>query len=61
MGCYVLLVIDIVVLRWYLKSQNAKKNSLAEAGVPEADPANMTVHGFEDLTDRQNAGFRYIY
>jgi len=61
LGCYVLLVIDIIVLRWYLKRQNTKKDRLAEAGVPEADPKNMTVHGFEDLTDKQNAGFRYVY
>jgi len=60
MGCYIVLVIVIVFLRWHLKRQNAKKDALAEAGVREAKDEKM-VHAFDDLTDRENPNFRYIY
>lgn len=60
MGCYVLLVIVIVFLRWHLKRQNRKKDELAAAGIREADDRQF-VHAFEDLTDRENPNFRYIY
>ncbi|KAK5055363.1 hypothetical protein LTR84_013113 [Exophiala bonariae] len=60
MGCYVLLVIVIIFLRWHLKRQNRKKDELAAAGIQEADDREF-VHAFEDLTDRENPNFRYIY
>ncbi|EOD51404.1 allantoate permease [Neofusicoccum parvum] len=60
MGCYVLLVIVIVFLRYWLKKENARKDRLAEQGVGEAKDANYT-HAFEDLTDKENTNFRYIY
>ena len=60
MGCYVVLVLDIAFLRWYLMRQNAKKDALAAEGVPNAQDAEL-VHAFEDLTDRENKNFRYIY
>jgi len=41
-------------------SQNKKKDALAAAGIQEADDENMT-HAFDDLTDRENVNFRYIY
>jgi hypothetical protein len=60
MGCYVLLVITIVFLRWHLTRQNKKKDDiLTAAGLPALD-AGM-LHAFEDLTDRENQNFRYIY
>lgn len=60
MGCYVLLVLTIIFLRWHLKRENQKKDELAAAGVQEAND-RRNVHAFEDLTDRENANFRYIY
>ncbi|KAF2135722.1 uncharacterized protein K452DRAFT_260245 [Aplosporella prunicola CBS 121167] len=60
MGCYVLLVIVIIFLRWHLRRQNAKKDALVAAGVHEANDDSL-VHAFDDLTDRENPNFRYIY
>ncbi|KAK7543648.1 MFS transporter [Phyllosticta citricarpa] len=60
MGCYVLLVIVIVFLWWWLRRENRRKDQLAGHGVGEANDANY-VHAWEDLTDRENNNFRYIY
>ncbi|KAK6334065.1 hypothetical protein TWF696_002567 [Orbilia brochopaga] len=57
MGCYVLLVIIIIFLRFYLARQNKKKDEL-QGG---SNDASGIVHGFDDLTDKQNINFRYIY
>lgn len=53
-GCYSLLVVVIFLLRWHLKRQNAKKDALYEHDETYAN-------AFEDLTDRENTNFRYIY
>ncbi|CAI6059598.1 unnamed protein product [Clonostachys chloroleuca] len=58
LGCYSLLVIVLVFFRWHLVRENKKRDSLAAAGVQEANDGNMT-HAFEDLTDRENPNFRY--
>ncbi|KAI5208272.1 MFS transporter [Aureobasidium subglaciale] len=60
MGCYVLLVIVIVFLRFWLKHCNAKKDALAAAGVGAAADDAYT-HAFDDLTDVENPNFRYVY
>jgi hypothetical protein len=60
LGCYTVLVIVIMALRWHLKRQNERKDELAAAGVNEANDQQM-VHAFDDLTDRQNLNFRYMY
>lgn len=64
MGCYVLLVFVIVFLRFYLMRQNAKKDriqaELAASGVVGVVDEEM-VHAFDDLTDKENANFRYVY
>ncbi|EON67691.1 hypothetical protein W97_06834 [Coniosporium apollinis CBS 100218] len=60
MGCYVVLVLVIIFLRWHLVRQNAKKDALAAAGVQEAKDDKM-IHAFDDLTDRENPNFRYIF
>ena len=36
MGCYVLLVIIIILLRWHLRRENKKRDAIAAAGVQEA-------------------------
>ena len=60
MGCYVLLVLVIVFLRWELKRRNVKKDRLEEVGIREAKD-EMLVHAFDDLTDVENPSFRYVY
>lgn len=56
MGCYVLLVFVVVFLRWHLKRQNEKRDAIATVSGDEG-----FAHAFEDLTDRENLTFRYIY
>lgn len=60
LGCYSLLVIDVILLRWYLRAQNKKRDRLAAEGVGEARDEAF-VHAFEDLTDKENPNFRYVY
>ena len=64
MGCYVLLVFVIVFLRFWLRLQNAKKDrlqaELAASGANGVVDENM-VHAFDDLTDRENVNFRYVF
>ncbi|KAF2876868.1 MFS transporter [Massariosphaeria phaeospora] len=59
MGCYVLLVLVIIYLRWTLVRRNKAKDRLTEQ-VTEARDENL-VHAFDDLTDRENPSFRYMY
>ncbi|KAF7562342.1 hypothetical protein G7046_g1771 [Stylonectria norvegica] len=60
LGCYVLLVIVIISLRWYLRQENKKRDALAAAGVAEASITNVG-RAWEDLTDKENLTFRYVY
>lgn len=53
-------MIIIVYFRWYLTRENKRRDELAAAGVREAADARM-VHAFEDLTDKENPNFRYVY
>ena len=55
LGCYSVLVIVIFGLRWYLKRQNDKRDALG------ASTDENLVHAFDDLTDKENLNFRYIY
>ncbi|KAF3903379.1 hypothetical protein ABW20_dc0106089 [Dactylellina cionopaga] len=56
MGCYVVLVLIIAFLRFHLKRQNTKKDE-----AHGTDATQGVLHGFDDLTDRQNPHFRYIF
>ncbi|KAL3425856.1 major facilitator superfamily transporter [Phlyctema vagabunda] len=60
LGCYSLLVLVIIFMRWHLVRENKKKDALVTAGVHEAYDPDM-VHAFDDLTDRENPNFRYVY
>ncbi|RYP02468.1 hypothetical protein DL764_005795 [Monosporascus ibericus] len=60
LGCYSLLVVVLFLFRWHLVRQNKKRDDMAAAGIAEARDVNMT-HAFEDLTDRENLNFRYVY
>ncbi|KAJ4248549.1 hypothetical protein FALCPG4_017419 [Fusarium falciforme] len=53
LGCYALLVIVIIALRWHLKRQNDKKDALY-------DRDQTLAHAFDDLTDIESPNFRYI-
>ena len=59
MGCYIVLVFVIAFLRFNLVSRNKAKDALA-AQVTEANDGGL-VHAFDDLTDRENPNFRYVF
>lgn len=70
LGCYALLVIVLLFLRWHLRRENKKKDAIAEAAVGmeqlSSDDKGVVkderlVHAFDDLTDKENGNFRYIY
>ncbi|KAJ5689861.1 hypothetical protein N7462_004253 [Penicillium macrosclerotiorum] len=57
--CFILLEVVLFALRtWYI-SQNRKRDKKVEHGEVSEDAA--FTHSFEDVTDRQNLTFRYIY
>jgi hypothetical protein len=60
LGCYVVLVGAIIFLRFYLRGQNKKRDKLAADGVAEARDENLT-RAWDDLTDKENLNFRYVY
>ena len=60
LGCYSLLILVTLGLRWYLLSQNKTRDEIASAGVEEANDEDM-VRAWEDLTDNENLSFRYVY
>jgi hypothetical protein len=59
LGCYSILVVTILVLRVWLIRENDRKERLREDGVRDAVHDVGRAHAFEDLTDRENLGFRY--
>lgn len=59
MGCYGALILLLVFMRLWLMKENARKDKLIAEGKKQAD---MDLkHAFEDLTDRENVNFRYMY
>ncbi|TDZ20728.1 putative transporter [Colletotrichum orbiculare MAFF 240422] len=52
--CYSILVGVIAFLRWNLVWRNKRKDREFGAEI-------NTTHGFDDLTDKENPNFRYIY
>ncbi|KAM0710206.1 hypothetical protein Q7P35_002568 [Cladosporium inversicolor] len=60
MGCYVLLLLVIIFLRFYLTRLNKQRDAAAASGVREADD-KRNIHAFEDLTDKENPNFRYVF
>ncbi|KAM5349080.1 hypothetical protein ACJ41O_008903 [Fusarium nematophilum] len=60
LGCYSLLVVVILALRWYLRRENRRRDEMAARGVAEARDDAM-VRAFDDLTDKENLSFRYVY
>ncbi|KAI5456458.1 major facilitator superfamily domain-containing protein [Mariannaea sp. PMI_226] len=60
LGCYSLLVLIILGLRWYLRHQNKKRDEMAAEGVAQARDTEL-IRAWEDLTDKENLSFRYVY
>jgi hypothetical protein len=60
LGCYSLLVIVILALRWHLRRENRRRDEMAAAGIAEAS-VDATARAWEDLTDKENLSFRYVY
>ncbi|OOQ88731.1 putative 2-ketogluconate transporter [Penicillium brasilianum] len=59
LGCFVLLEVVLLSLRtWYI-TENKRRDRKVEQGEVTADTA--FAHSFEDITDRENPNFRYIY
>ncbi|KAH7078519.1 major facilitator superfamily domain-containing protein [Paraphoma chrysanthemicola] len=54
LGCYSVLVCVIAFLRWNLIHRNNKKDR-------EFGKDISATHGFDDLTDRENPNFRYVF
>jgi hypothetical protein len=54
LGCYTVLIFVIAFLRWNLTSRNNRKDR-------EFGKEINTTHGFDDLTDKENPNFRYVY
>jgi hypothetical protein len=59
MGCYVLLLMVLVFLRWwYIRQNRLHEKQLAE----EQAVADVNLaHSLEDRTDRENPNFVYVY
>ncbi|KAI9323476.1 major facilitator superfamily domain-containing protein [Dichotomocladium elegans] len=57
--CYVILITVLGLLRWHFIRENDKKKRFLEEQTDAADTRG--VHSFDDLTDRQNPNFFYIY
>lgn len=56
-GCYALLVLILLLLRWHLSRQNKLRDRIAAEGVSEAADEHNT-HAFEDLTDQRRFAVR---
>ena len=59
LGCFGLIVLTLIALRFWYKLQNYKRDKRIASGEVVAD-VNYT-HAFEDITDRANPHFRYSY
>ncbi|KAH8898130.1 major facilitator superfamily transporter [Thozetella sp. PMI_491] len=59
LGCFVLLVITLGALRTYYVWQNRRRDAKIASGEAVAD--ELFTHSFEDITDRENVNFRYVY
>ena len=59
LGCFVGLIIVLILFRLHYILQNKAKDAKISRGEAIAD--EIGVHGFEDITDRENVTFRYVY
>lgn len=64
MGCYVLLIIVLIFLRWHLRHENKKKDRLQAEFLAAGTGVVLDTglaHAFDDLTDKENMNFRYVF
>ncbi|KAL4810819.1 major facilitator superfamily domain-containing protein [Aspergillus unguis] len=59
LACFVVILIVLVALRIWYATVNYKKEKKIRNGEAVADVG--LAHAFEDVTDRENVNFRYIY
>lgn len=59
LGCFVLLEVTLGAMRVYYMWQNKKRDGVIERGEAVADA--LYTKSFEDVTDRKNVNFRYVY
>ncbi|KAH8891120.1 major facilitator superfamily transporter [Thozetella sp. PMI_491] len=59
LGCFVFLELVLISLRFYYYFENKKRDAKIERGEVLADTGFL--HSFEDITDRANVHFRYVY
>ncbi|PMD16828.1 major facilitator superfamily transporter [Hyaloscypha hepaticicola] len=59
LACFVLLLLTLGALRTYYVWQNKRRDGKIERGEAVADA--LFTHALEDITDRKNVNFRYIY
>ncbi|KAL7269146.1 hypothetical protein RUND412_008199 [Rhizina undulata] len=59
MGCYVALLLTLVFMRVHYMRQNAAKAKKIAEGAAEKDDG--LTHSFDDLTDKENVNFTYVY
>ncbi|KAI1881545.1 hypothetical protein JX265_000371 [Neoarthrinium moseri] len=59
LASFVALVVVLFALRFYYVWQNGVKQGKIDRGEALADTEG--VHGFEDITDKENVNFRYAY
>ncbi|ETS59817.1 hypothetical protein PaG_06345 [Moesziomyces aphidis] len=64
LGCYVAIILLFLALRVYYMAQNRKRriaaNLLKGRQADAADEIDLSL-AFDDLTDKQNPNFRYVY
>ncbi|KAK1992340.1 major facilitator superfamily transporter [Colletotrichum falcatum] len=58
-GCFVLLVVVLFLLRTYYVWQNKLRDGKVARGEVVADTTH--AHAFEDMTDKEDVSFRYVY
>lgn len=59
LGCFILLLITLFAMRCYYMWQNKRRDGKIARGEIVADA--LYVKSFEDVTDRKNPHFRYVY
>lgn len=59
LGCFSLLAITLLAMRCYYVWQNGRRDGRIARGEALADA--LFAHAYEDLTDRENVNFRYVY
>ncbi|KAL3440056.1 major facilitator superfamily domain-containing protein [Aspergillus insuetus] len=60
-GCYGLLFVILVALRFYLVRQNKKRDHIAATSTGDEGTYAATDRAWGDLTDKENLSFRYVF